>query len=299
MTQTWTAKHELEVGAQLGEGPCWDPAESVLWWIDVKGKRLHRYQPPTSATPDGNNRSFDLGKQVGTAVLRRSGGLIVALENGIGAYDPETEQLKMLCDPEADRPANRFNDGKCDPRGRLWVGTMEDAEEHMDRGALYSLDTDGSVEKHVEGVGVSNGITWSADGGTLFYIDSPTRKVDAFDFDAEAGTIANRRTVIEIPDGMGYPDGMAIDSEDKLWVALWAGWGVARFDPATGELLGKVEVPVARVSACAFGGTDLKTLYMTTARHGIAPDEPMQPLAGDLFSVELDVRGTLFTPYGG
>ncbi len=290
-----TATLILDAQATLGEGPIWDAREGILWWIDINEQRLHRFDPTTN-----QNQSFDVGQRVGTVVPRARGGLMLAVENGFAAYDPVTRQLTIVADPEAHLPGNRFNDGKCDPAGRFWAGTLQIVEQDMTAGALYCLYPDGRVESRVSQVGISNGIVWSSDKKTMYYIDSPTRRVDAFDYDNKTGEISERRTVIRLADDLGYPDGMAIDAEDRLWVALWSGWGVARFDPATGELLQKIEVPAEQVTACAFGGPELKDLYITTARRGLegsALDD--QPHAGGLFHIRVDVAGQPAVAYAG
>ncbi|MBC8350670.1 MAG: SMP-30/gluconolactonase/LRE family protein [Planctomycetes bacterium] len=285
----------LDVRATLGEGPIWDTRESVLWWIDINECRLHRFDPATN-----RNEAFEIGQRVGTVVPRASGGLMLAVQDGFATYDPEIRKLGVVADPEAHLPQNRFNDGKCDPAGRFWAGTLELVEEDMTAGTLYCLYPDGRVEPRVPDVGISNGIVWTSDKETMYFIDSPTRRVDAFDYDNETGEISNRRTAIALPEGMGYPDGMAIDSEDKLWVALWAGWGVARFDPITGDLLEKIDVKASQVTACAFGGPGLRDLYITTARRDL-DDEALkaQPDAGGMFHIKLDVAGVPSSEYAG
>ncbi len=285
----------LDTQSVLGEGPLWDVADQRLWWVDIEAGLVHCFDPHSGA-----NETYEIGQRVGTVVRRDRGGLILAIENGIAAFDPATGQLDILCDPEADKPANRFNDGKCDPAGRLWVGTMNGHDESQPDGALYCLHTDGQIVRHFEGVTVSNGIVWTADATTMYYIDSPTRRVDAFDYEQASGRISNRRTAVEIPAGMGFPDGMAVDSADMIWVALWDGWGVARFDPLTGELLQRVDVPAAQVTACAFGGPRLDDLFITTSRRGIEDDAlAKQPHAGGLFHFHSNVTGVCSPRYGG
>lgn len=289
------AKLILDAKATLGEGPIWDVRESVLWWIDINECRLHRFDPAT-----GNNETYDIGQRVGTVVPRTSGGLMLAVQNGFASYDPTTQDLEIIADPEADLPQNRFNDGKCNPAGQFWAGTLELVEEDMTAGTLYCLYPDFRVESRVPDVGISNGIVWTSDKTKMYFIDSPTRRVDAFDYDNETGEISNRRTAIALPEGIGFPDGMTIDSEDKLWVALWAGWGVARFDPTTGELLEKIDVQASQVTACAFGGPELKDLYITTARRDLMGDALSdQPHAGGLFHVALDVAGVPAAAFAG
>lgn len=284
----------LDVRATLGEGPIWDTREEVLWWIDINECRLHRFDPATQ-----KNETYEIGQRIGTVVPRASGGLMLAVQNGFAAYDPAA-QLDIIADPESHLPENRFNDGKCDPAGRFWAGTLELVEKNMHAGSLYCLFPDGHVERQVPDVGISNGIVWTSDKRTMYFIDSPTRRVDAFDYDNDTGEISNRRVAIELPEGFGYPDGMAIDCEDKLWVALWAGWGVARFDPITGELLSKIDVKASQVTACAFGGPELKDLYITTARRDLVGEALHdQPNAGGLFHCRVEVAGVPSVAFAG
>ena len=284
----------LDTRVFLGEGPIWDQEQEKLWWINIFRGELYCFDPKRN-----ENTRYSMGQQIGTVVLRESGGLAVALEKGFYGFDPTDGELNLILDPEPDHPGNRFNDGKCDPTGRYWAGTMEKAEEKA-TGSLYCLDQQGKCHARETGIFISNGITWTQDGKTMYYIDSPTRKVDAYEFDLETGNISSRRTAIEIPEGLGYPDGMAIDVNDDLWIAMWGGWCVAKFDPRNGKLLETIDLPVANVTACAFGGAELNELFITTARKGI-PDEELgkQPHAGSLFHAVTDVTGTTFAKYGG
>lgn len=286
----------LDAKATLGEGPIWDTRENALWWIDINEHKLHRFDPSAN-----ENRTWDVGQRVGTVVPRASGGLMLALQSGFASFDPITESLRVVSDPEAHLPENRFNDGKCDPAGRFWAGTLELVEENMQAGTLYCLYPDGHVEAKVPEVGISNGIVWTSDKTTMYYIDTPTRRVDAFDYDNETGAIANRRPAIALPDDfVGYPDGMTIDSEDNLWVALWGGWGIVRFDPRTGEELDRVDVPASQVTACAFGGPDLRDLFITTARRDLeGPALEKEPHAGGLFHAKVAATGVEANAYAG
>lgn len=289
-------KPELVVDAHaaLGEGPWWDCRASLLYWLDIRGERLHIFDPDKCA-----DRELDLESVPGAVVGRSQGGLLMAMKDGFAFVDPITGAASPICDPEADIPGNRFNDGKCDSRGRLWAGTMDEAEKEG-VGSLYSLDADLSCRRLISGVGISNGLAWSADDKTMYYIDTPTRRVDAFDFDVEEGRISRRRTVIEVPRSVGYPDGMTIDEEGMLWVALWEGWGLCRWDPRTGRLLERVDVPVAKATSCAFGGQALDRLYITTASIGLRPNRSKsQPHAGGLFVMEPGVRGLPAVPFAG
>ena len=285
----------LDAQAILGEGPIWDQREDVLWWIDINNHLLHRFDPATR-----RDQTFDIGQRIGTVVPRAKGGLMVAVQSGFAAYDPASQKLEPLIDPEAHLPENRFNDGKCDPAGRFWAGTLELIEQNMQAGTLYCLYPDGHVEPRVSQVGISNGIVWTADKRTMYYIDTPTRRVDAFDYDNETGEISNRRPAIELDEGPYFPDGMTIDAEDKLWVALWGGWRVQQFDPATGEALDKVDVPASQVTACAFGGPELKDLYITTARRDLDEEALRdEPHAGGLFHARPGATGVPANSFAG
>lgn len=282
----------LDAKVFLGEGPLWDVDQQALWWINIFAGELNCFEPAS-----GENRQYQMGQPIGTVVLQESGGVAVALEHGFYSFDPQTGALTAIVDPEADQPDNRFNDGKVDPAGRFWAGTMETAETQA-TGALYCLDGSGNCQLKESGVFISNGICWTSDQQTMYYIDSPTRTVSAYDYDVSSGEISGKRTAIEIPDGLGYPDGMSIDADDNLWIAMWSGWCVAKFDPRTGELLDKIELPVANVTACAFGGPELNELYITTARKGNSDEElEKQPHAGSLFHAKVDVTGTTFPKF--
>ena len=270
--------------AVLGEGPVWDAARQALWWVDIERCELHCFDPAAN-----NDRAWTLPHRIGFAVPTTSGDLIVGTQRGLARFAPESGALTPFADPESELPENRFNDAKCDSTGRLWAGTMAVSEEPH-RGSLYRVDASLNVARMLESVSISNGLAWSLDGRTLFYIDSPTRRVDAFDFDAENGTLANRRTVIEIADG--FPDGMCIDAAGNLWVALWGGWGVACFDPRTGACLAKIEIPVEAVTSCCFGGEAWDELFITTASRDLdAAGHAQQPLAGSIFAAKPGVRG--------
>lgn len=293
-----TATLILDAQATLGEGPIWDTREKALWWVDINEHRLHRFDPATK-----RNQTYTIGQFVGTVVPRAKGGVMLAVQHGLAAFDPATDRLEMLAEPEAHIPENRFNDGKCDPAGRFWAGTLEIVEQNMQAGSLYCLHADHHVEKRVEHIGISNGLVWTSDKRTMYYIDSPTRRVDAFDYDNATGSISNRRPAVRLPENLGFPDGMAIDAEDHLWVACWGGWCVARFDPRglrPHEPVERIAVPASQVTSCAFGGPELTDLYITTARRDITGKAlVMQPHAGGLFHARPGVRGVPSVPYAG
>ena len=270
--------------ATLGEGAIW--YGDALYWVDITEKRVYIYDPKSNS-----ERMIQLDSMVGTVVPRKQGGLAVALQTGFALLDSETGETTPIADPEADKPHTRFNDGKCDPKGRFWAGTMA-IKEGPNQGALYMLDGKGNVSKKVDNVSISNGICWSLDARTMYYIDTPTYQVVAYDYDNETGDISNPRTVIEIDRSEGGPDGMTIDERGYLWIALWGGYSVVCHDPNTGKRHAKVDVPAANVTSCAFGGDDLSDLYITSARQGNSPEAlEKQPHAGGLFRVNVGVRG--------
>ncbi len=288
-----TATLLLDAKTTLGEGSIWHPDEKLLYWIDIEGKALHVYDPAAAT-----DRVIPVGSRIGTVVPASKGEMVVALQSGITRIDPRTGKMTLLNAPLTD-PKVRFNDGKCDPSGRFWVGTMA-LDTHKYGAVLYRYDTDGSIHTLLDSVTISNGIVWTKDKKTMYYNDTPTGTVQAFDYDDKTGAISRRRVAITIPPGSGSPDGMTIDNEDKLWVALWGGSMVARFDPITGQLLQKVLVPAPNVTSCAFGGKNLDILYITTARLGMRPDQLTRfPLSGGLFSVKPGVKGVKAEFYKG
>lgn len=284
----------LDARARLGEAPLWDHARKWLLWVDIDGQCVHGFDPA-----DARQESHAMGQRVGTVVVRRRGGWIVALQRGLAAYDPSTARLEQLADPEGDNPDVRFNDGKCDPAGRFWAGTM--TFSRTPGGArLWCLDAELTCRQMLDGVTTSNGIAWSADARTMYYIDSNAWRVDAFDYELASGAIANRRPAFAVPEAMGKPDGMAIDAEGMLWVAHYRGGRVCRWDPATGRLLQTVQLPVTLTTACALGGEGLDELYVTSARGGLNAEElAAQPLAGGLFRIRVDTPGVPSAEFAG
>lgn len=284
----------LDARVLLGEGPSWNEATGQLYWVDIEGNGVHLFDPAT-----GRDRLIDLGQMVGCVVPRRSGGVMLALQHGFHSLDLETEALELIVDPEADLPDNRFNDGKCDSAGRFWAGTTR-IKHDQPAGSLYCLDRDLKCRRRVENVWISNGLAWSLDDRTMYFIDSPTQQVVAYDFDAETGTIDRPRTVIEVPASMGGPDGMTIDEEGMLWIALWDGWRVTRWNPLTGKLIGEIPMPVARPTSCVFAGAGMDELYITSASTRMPAEElARQPLAGGLFRCRPGVKGAPTHAFAG
>ena len=269
----------------LGEGSIWNDITQELYWIDIEGGILHTFQPEKN-----HHKSFSLGQRIGTVVPSDNGKVILALQDGLYEFDLSTRQKRLIASADHDPASMRFNDGKCDPAGRLWVGTM-----HLDIlpkvASLYRLDR-GIVTKMLNEITISNGICWSGDGKTMYYIDTPTSAVQAFDFDLAKGQLFSSRVVIETKEEYDPPDGMTIDAEGMLWIAHWKGSCVGRWNPKTGKLVSKIEVPAYHVTSCAFGGKNLDTLYITTASIEVSPEQKIQyPLAGCLFQVKPGVKG--------
>ncbi len=269
----------LDAKADLGEGAIWDVGRGVLYWVDIMAGAVHVFDPAS-----GKDRFVSVGEPVGTVVPRRAGGVAVAVKRGFAALDLDSGRFDMLAVPNAHPAENRFNDGKCDPAGRFWAGTMATSGPREGRASLYCLFPDRSVKKMLDGVTTSNGIAWSLDRKTMYYIDTPTLTVWAFDYDEETAAISNRRPAVSAPKEMGYPDGMTIDAEGMLWVAYWQGARVARWDPKSGRLLQTIRVPADLATSCAFGGPKLDALYITTARMGLKPEAlASQSHAGGIF----------------
>ncbi len=280
----------LDAKAQLGEGPSWLPRLKKLLWVDIEKSRIHLFDPATS-----NNDTFEIGSHVGCAVPGVQGDVFFAGAKGFGQLLTATGEIRWLTHPEAHLAGNRFNDGKVDPAGRFWAGSMPYAEAAPE-GALHLLDEHRKTHRVLGDISISNGLAWSVDHRTMYYIDTPTLRVDAFDFDTSTSKISNRRTVIRVPQGIGYPDGMTIDQEGMLWIGMWDGWAVLRWDPRTGQQLDRIDLPVARVTSCCFGGDGGDELYMTSASTRLDNAAlAKQPLAGGLFKVQLKVKG--FAPF--
>jgi len=261
----------------IGEGPVWLEDEQRLVWVDIKGHHVHWLDPKT-----GRLEQIDVSADVGAVAPTTSGALIAAAGNGFQALDQKSGRIKTLAVAEPDRPGNRMNDGKCDSRGRFWAGTMAD-DETPGAGGLYRLNLDYTVDRMLSDVTVSNGLDWTADDRLMYYIDSASHRVDVLDFESSAGTIANRRPLIQIDKSDGMPDGMTLDAEGGLWVALWGGWSVRRYRP-DGSFDLEIKIPASKVSSCVFGGPDLSDLYITTAASGLSEKQlEKQPHAGGLF----------------
>jgi sugar lactone lactonase YvrE len=270
----------------LAEGPLWHAERKSCFWVDIERGVLYEYHLNNQ---EAQTWSFD--HRVTMVIQAKNNEVILALDRSIARFDLETEQLSWIVDLEKDRPNNRCNDGACDSQGRIWVGTMaSDIAEGA--ASLYCIDKDGAVSKKIPDVTISNGLAWTADDRAFYYIDTPTRKVQAYHFDKESGEIRFERTAIEIPEDMGSPDGMAIDEEGMLWIAHYGGSGVYRWNPQNGEFLEKIEVPAPHVTSCAFVGENLNKLMITTAQENMSEEDLIKyPQSGDVFLAEIKVKG--------
>jgi len=270
--------------ATLGEGPVWIGREAALWFTDIKQRKIHRFDPAS-----GDRKSWDAPDQPGFILPATNGRFIAGLKTGLHFFDPSSGKFDLLVAPEPDKLGNRLNDATVAPDGRLWFGSMDDAEDAQS-GAVYRLE-DGPRTVKVGGeCCITNGPAISPDGRILYHTDTLARTIDAYDIGADGG-LSNRRRFATIEEEDGYPDGPTVDSEGCLWTGLWAGWRARRYSPE-GEILQEVRVPAANVTKVAFGGADLKTVYVTTARKGLSEEElAKQPQAGGLFSFETDVAG--------
>ena len=277
--------------AEHAEGPFWDGQQ--LGWVDIPAGKLWLARDSGSALAD--ERCFEVGRPLGAAVPAQQGGWLVAAGIGL-AHLAADGTVREIAETENDPQRIRMNDGKCDPVGRFWAGTMA-YDSAPGAGALYQLDVDGSLRTMLKGVTISNGLGWSPDLSTMYYIDSGSRRIDAFDYDRSAGSIHNRRTLVPIPSDAGMPDGMAVDDEGCIWVALWGGSSVRRYD-RLGRHVGTVRVPASQPSSCCFGaGT---TLFITTSRQDLSADRlAAEPEAGRIFRVDVGVGGPPAAPYRG
>ena len=271
------------VGAQLGEGPFWSAAEQALWFVDIKGRQIHRYHEPS-----GRTRSWDTPPDPGFILPARDGSLVCGLKAGLHRFDPGSGSFTLLHVVEPRTPGNRLNDGFVDPDGYLWFGSMDD-DETQSTGALYQLTATG-CRRRDDGYCITNGPACSPDGRTLYHTDTLKREIYAFSR-SPTGELTGKRLFAKLHPEDGYADGPVTDSSGVVWSGLYGGWGLNRYAP-DGRLIDKLRLPVANVTKAAFGGRDLRTLYITTAWKGLSAEErTQQPLAGSLFRVRVDVAG--------
>ena len=271
----------------LGESPLWHAERKCCFWVDIENGILYEYNWTQKSA-----RHWKFNCRLTLVLQGKNDQLILALDARIARFDLKTEQIEWIVDVETNSET-RCNDGACDSLGRLWVGTMH-LTNRKDTGALYFIDKDLKVQKKINNTSVSNGITWSLNNLRLYYIDSPTQVVQSFIFEEKTGEIVFEKNVIQIPNEIGSPDGMAIDEEGMLWIAHWGGFGIYRWNPQKGEFISKIEVPVPQVSSCAFVGENLDYLLITTARENMKEDELKKyPQSGDTFFVKVNVKGVV------
>ena len=287
-------EHLLPMQDEVGETPIWIPEEQALYWIDIEGRRVHRYEPATDARQD-----WDLDVPI-TALARRAGGRwIVAAKNGLHFWDHRTNTCEFIADPEADNAACRFNDGAVDRQGRLLIGTLNEQDLNAPDGCLYRLDPDLSIHKLDDGYAVANGIGFSPDGATIYVTDMFHNRLLAYDYDLSGGTVSNRRTFAEVPAEAGWPDGLIVDAEGYVWSAHWAGSRITRYAP-DGNVDREIRLPVDNITCMAFGGANLDELYVTTAWFTMSDEQRRsQPRAGDLFRIKTDVSGLVEPEFMG
>ena len=284
------AEHVLAVGNELGEGPLWIPDQQALYWVDINKRLVYYFRPSTC-----QYTSWQVDVAITCLGERASGGFVVATTRGFAFWHPQDYELSFVARPEADKPSIRFNDGAVDCQGRFWAGTVNAESPRCRDGSLYRLDPDRSAHRMARGFTCSNGIGWSPDNRTMYFADTHQHAILAFDYDAVSGAISNQRLFVHIPFEEGVPDGLAVDREGFVWCAHWNGWRVTRYSPA-GKVQREVHLPVQKITSCAFGGSDLDELYITTACEHLSEDErKRQPLAGDLFRIKVEVPG-LATP---
>jgi len=284
----------------LGEGPHWDASRQQLYYVDILAKAIHRYVPETGEEfkvvidevgegHDSVSLVVPIASQPNKFVIGLGRSLRVMEWDGVS---PKPASLKTLHVVKDNNLGGRFNDGKCDPSGRLWAGTMgyEPVPGDLDakKGLLYKLDVTGELTRHVDKIDIANGLAWSPDQKTFYYIDTFTYRVDAFDYDKTSGTISNRRPAFDLKKNniTGVPDGMCIDSDGNLWVAVFAGKKILHVDPNTGKLIDHIDFPATNITSCSFGGPNLDILYATSAKHGLSAEQlAAEPAAGSIFKI--------------
>lgn len=283
--ETWKALPLCKTELLLGEGAHWHSAWKKFLYVDIEGKKVGCIDPVTKISEER-----DVGERIGTVVPADNNNLVLALESSIASLNFDTGVQKELMKIEVEKPNNRSNDGKCDALGRLWIGTMHE-EANGAVGALYCFDGKNLIEK-IPNRKVSNGICWSKDNKIMYYIDSYDYNIKSYDFDLINGTISNETIVVEMKNSGFIPDGMTIDKDGMLWVAMWGGGCVNRYNPFSGELVGKVVVSAPHVTSCAFGGADMTQLFITTGRKGLNEELLKQfPDSGRLFLVDVGIKG--------
>jgi sugar lactone lactonase YvrE len=283
-TSIQSPQNVFDARARLGECPLWDAADQKLFWVDVYNHRVHQFDPAT-----GQGRYFNTGEVVSAIAPASPGHLLIALKESLAQLNTQTGDIKPLVQLQlSSRVDSRCNDGKCDPQGRFWIGTVSDTPE---KAALYRYDPDGSLHEMETGLTIANGLGWSPDGNTFYLTDSFQHKIYAYDFEPKTGSISNRRVLVDLTDEAVEPDGLTIDAQGNIWSALWDGWAIACFN-STGKQLFRVKMPVPRPTSVTFGGQNLSDLYITSASVGLSQKEiQLSYMAGDLFRFPTQAKG--------
>lgn len=270
--------------ANLGECPRWDERENVLYWLDINAGQIHRLNPES-----GEDEFLQFDEEIGCISLRENGGFLMATRSGFYTTEGWTTERTFIADPEAQMDKNRFNDGRCDAKGRMFAGSVYPPKDYGGA-SIYSLSASGEVNKWVEGLLTANGIAFSPDNSRFYYADTPSHAIQVCDYDVELGAPSNCRVFHQFPHGNGRPDGAAVDSEGFYWTALYEGGRVVRLNPE-GEIVQEIAVPAKCPTMVAFGGVDLKTLFITSV--GNRPDAELEefPDSGSIFKVRVDVAG--------
>jgi L-arabinonolactonase len=270
----------------LGEGPAWLADEQKVYWVDIEKSQLWSYDPQTGAV-----RTWNSPERITAFAFRDQTGLLVAFESGLAIYDPHTGETEKIQDVEPDLTATRMNDGRCDRQGRFIIGGMDESGNGEPVSNVYRVDADRRVNKIISGVACANSTCFSPDGRVMYFADTPTGQIWAYDYDTNTGAVANRRVFADFSDQPGLPDGSIVDAEGFLWNAQWNGHRVVRYRP-DGTVDRIVDMPVMNPTCVAFGGKDLDVLYVTTARYLMTPEQiDAEPLSGGLFAVKTDVQG--------
>ena len=275
----------LDVKASLGECPIWSADEQVLYWVDINAPSLNRFDPKR-----GTNTAWPMAQAIGSFAVRARGGFVAALRDGIWFIDAQGVPERKIAPAPYDPTHHRFNDGRADPQGRFWVGSMNEKRD-INSARLYRLNSDLSLSPMLDDMMISNGLGFSPDGRTMYHADTPARTVRAYAFDGEQGTLSNGRVFARFDGETDRPDGAAVDSEGCYWCAFYSGGKLVRLSQQ-GRLLAEYPIPAMCPTMCAFGGDDLRTLYVTTARQRRDPDELARlPQSGAIFAMRLDVAG--------
>ena len=287
-------EHLISVQDEVGETPIWIPDEQAMYWVDLEGSTVHRYDPAT-----GERQDWSLDVAVTALARRGPGRWIIATKSGLAFWDQETNASEIIVDPTADSEAIRFNDIAVDRQGRLVAGTANVQDFEASDGVIYRLDPDLSLHQIDDGYAISNGMGFSPDGKTLYVTDMFHNRIVALDYDVESGAASNKRTFVEVPAETGLPDGLIVDAEGFVWSAHWAGSRITRYDP-DGTIERQIPVPATNATCMGFGGADLNELYITTAWFFMSDEErKAQPRAGDVFRVMTDVTGLAEPQFAG